>query len=210
MQVSIAYDLDRGLNLDTSSHSYRYGGIDFGAPSPVLAAWLTVGQQRVDLLVGQKDDLGWPSAVPGDTTFFRTSGRRVGDGLLLGYPPGLTFQDFMLEIGTDVTTLGALDQPGRVEFDQLVSGGRLTLDSYYQPSDTFAFGQMVFAPLSASVWEGIPEPSTWSVLMLGVGSIGLALRRKRGVSGPFESESSTISKDQSPNKTPDFLPTAPG
>jgi len=50
-------------------------------------------------------------------------------------------------------------------------------------SDTSNAGGHVWAifTLSAGVAGGVPEPSTWAMMLLGFGGIGLAMRRKRKV-----------------------------
>jgi hypothetical protein len=64
------------------------------------------------------------------------------------------------------------------------NGADFVLAGVTDPSgDTSQSPSLVWAIFTPSVAVGVPEPSTWAMMLLGFGAIGLAARRRRKVAG---------------------------
>jgi hypothetical protein len=61
--------------------------------------------------------------------------------------------------------------------------GAFSWAGYSPTSATFVFTAQgnQFTSFSASAFAGVPEASTWAMMMLGVGALGMALRRRNAV-----------------------------
>ena len=65
-----------------------------------------------------------------------------------------------------------------------------TLSLHFTADDTsndvsHAATSVTFAPGVSNTVSGVPEPATWAMLLIGLGGIGLAMRRKHALSTPL-------------------------
>ena len=71
---------------------------------------------------------------------------------------------------------------GGVEEEFAASFGDVTpFDNGVDGDHAFVIGGLNFKPVTINVFHGIPEPSTWAVMITGFGLAGAALRRRRRV-----------------------------
>jgi hypothetical protein len=106
-----------------------------------------------------------------------------GGYLINGAQTQVSFNQAQPMFGTN------LDEPGSVTFD-------------LNPGDTYGFyihtgdstegaGTITFRLTSSSLPSAVPEPTVWSMLLMGFGSVGAALRRRRAVGRAVPHSSAT-------------------
>lgn len=85
---------------------------------------------------------------------------------------GPNFAEFTSDLGHTVSWNG---------ISKLVVGGQEVTDfAAYSPDTAFDFVRGYVAPTA-----GVPEPTIWALMILGFGSAGAALRRRRGTASAF-------------------------
>jgi hypothetical protein len=149
---------------------------------------------------------GWSLAVPGDTFSSNWTLANLGNNVITGMTfngvPGNT----VFDIVTDPTlspgsarggSIGSVDGPLGMTVDALYSnqlqvGGVFYGDLYTQLGLTFGGGglgggsSLTFVAdtdnaeaARGGIVPGVPEPGTWAMMILGFGTIGFAMRRRR-------------------------------
>lgn len=147
---------------------------DLALPAPVLytidiftpSAPLTAGQ-------GRTNDFWYDEYLPlGNGKWENLSG--ADD---LGADNACCFSGDPIDVFGNVTTTSVLekvtykqDPRGYVEFDW---PGDIWIEETLDPADV---GKPYFLEIFASV---VPEPSTWAMYILGLGTVGIMLRRRR-------------------------------
>ncbi len=125
---------------------------------------------------GETSGFGGFLGIPLQPSLFDTSGVTIDGSLFPGFdafpqlspiPYSLVPGDLALEYGA-----GAAVHYGYARFN-----GDGTFDIAFESTpDTAIIGG---APITGPL--GVPEPATWAVMLLGVGAIGGAMRRRRGL-----------------------------
>ena len=112
-------------------------------------------------------DLVANTAASGSTGLFALTGKVVGDEVEL-YATNYTINDLEQTYLYGITDiLSARTDPLGESFSQLAIA----------PTDA-TFKGVAFAPTSAA-----PEPSSWLLMIAGLGTLGVALRRRSGLYG---------------------------
>jgi len=118
------------------------------------------------------------------------SGTFVIDFLAAGRPPrdgcctGNALYEVLLDgnvIFSDATTTGQLFTARTTNPFELISGNLYSLSFHGIPNGPDNTAYIDDVRLTAAA---VPEPSTWAMLLLGFGAVGLTVRRRKAVVGP--------------------------
>ncbi|QDZ06491.1 DUF1194 domain-containing protein [Sphingomonas panacisoli] len=104
-----------------------------------------------------------------------------GDGATNEGADTLTARNAALALGVDqINGLPILGESGLLAFYQNnVQGGA---GSFTQPAATFAdFDAAIKAKIGRELVGGVPEPTTWAMMVMGFGAVGFSLRRRNKV-----------------------------
>jgi hypothetical protein len=127
--------------------------------------------------VNSQNDLSTISASGTNSYFFEFTGNVSQATSFLGnlnISGPVTISSDIVGVSGTTLTESAVDDLGGVTFN--VTPGYLYLLKVTGPAGAG------FVANVSSVVSAAPEPSTWALMMLGVGAIGLMMRRRRGVS----------------------------
>lgn len=190
--LTLTMDTSRGFRDDYPNTRVYYG---FGADSPGKAVFTLNG---FSYELGSASDTTAFSGLEKNNTptrdglggsFVSTRLRPVMDGVFTEFEGSLSFG---LSLAAD--TFGAVDfeEPFTFSGAPLAERGHLqiTLRNTAGPSDGYVIGparvadlNLRFDSLSATVDPvvqpgGVPEPSSWAIMILGFGLVGAAVRRR--------------------------------
>lgn len=158
------FDTDEGHLTSSPTGGALAGGSYWGYATPLVEAMLTVN--GVSIAFGGSYYGHVMASNPGGVAFLETGAGEIKSG----HTSFLTFTttDFSGTLPIDVTT----------SFDWAF-GGTGSLQYITSQGDVGAFGQLNASSLSLSVTSGVPEGSTWAMMILGFCGLGLmAYRRK--------------------------------
>ena len=160
LTATFVYDTSRGFETtDGATYDELDGGSSFFTSSPLLSATLTVQNARTG-----KDYLY--SFTPDYYADVYTSAGYLDE---IGYSTA----------GDQTYTYIEPDDAGPTSLSQSFSGTGYGSGSYFDPglTNTKTLDSIVFDTLSVNV-TAVPEPSTWALMIAGVGLVGFALRRR--------------------------------
>jgi hypothetical protein len=169
------YTYDRSLstvNFSGSNYDSSYGGTDYGGPSPIIAATITIN--------------GVTRSIPSDT-YAEAS---VGEYFVLNAARrdtiiATTLTSYQLVIYGELTG-------GPTQLEQNFGPVALTNGAGYfayklQNTDTGVFthnAEATFGNITSyqiSDVAAVPEPASWAMLIAGFGLVGATSRRRRAV-----------------------------
>ncbi|MEO5939097.1 MAG: DUF1194 domain-containing protein [Sphingomonas sp.] len=104
-----------------------------------------------------------------------------GDGATNDGADTLAARNAALAAGIDqINGLPILGEAGLLAFYQTnVQGGA---GSFTTPADSFAtFDAALKSKIGRELTGGVPEPTTWAMMVMGFGAVGFSLRRRRNV-----------------------------
>lgn len=114
-----------------------------------------------------------------------TSGISVIDlNLTVAHPTGFTYKKTgdiiaIATLGKYFGAYGGYDSFGFAMIDALSSSHPASTDLAY------SYGQKIYDTYNTQVYafntSGVPEPSSWAIASVGIGTLGAALRRRRAV-----------------------------
>lgn len=152
-----------------SDYLFRAGGTAYGASSPIVSATLTINGHTTTFSPGWSDEV------------FYESSYRAGDpqDLLVEAVGAVWGQNGFSGEGINVGTIGQnLFTSAGGGTSLLLSDGTATITPDDIPSTVL--------PTIGGDGPAVPEPSTWTMLILGFGLLGTLLRRVRGTELPSE------------------------
>lgn len=184
-----------GQTLSTVPDTYTTGRLDVLSGAPTGGLTLVAGAAGKNLAIGADDT---HNLLPcGDLTCADPNGYGEGAFAVLFSGP-VSYFGFQQLFSTDVgkfTTLDFFDTTGGLIQRVTVNTGRFsvgfaraggvkdiagvsvfTADPGGLSYDNFVFDDPAAAPVSG----GVPEPSTWALMIAGFGLAGAALRRREG------------------------------
>ena len=153
-------------------------GRDYGELAPMISQ-LTINNKTVRILGqrgGQVDHLGPNSAQ--SLVHHRTEDLLVVTGAV---DEAVIFDVFMNSKSDRFTNSWDYRNPlfHSVQFDDVV-GGYFQYIGYTCATSCLLFNANgSFLPKSILIERGVPEPATWLVMLVGLGAVGLVLRRQR-------------------------------
>jgi hypothetical protein len=156
--VAIVYKFDttQGFTLSSATQNNAWGGWLFGNGSPAIGASITIGGQTETLGGGE---YGIINGTNNASYSFQSHEADESD------------QRYVYSSITAVS--GALPASITSAFTYEVQPGDNAFGYFHLSDQTFG----AFIPTSIS--ESVPEPSTWALMLLGVGGLGVATHRRR-------------------------------
>ena len=151
-----------GANL----YDYAYGGATFAAASPILGASLTIAGKTVAFPVGGSEEIYVATNMVEVVSIRDFAGPGSLSGLL---------QLFVHHEGTPPSIETALSEDAT---DPLyLSLGNMSIGN--QAGTIVAYGNL--ASTHVTIAPGVPEPAAWVMMLVGLGGLGVMIRRRRSL-----------------------------
>jgi PEP-CTERM motif-containing protein len=175
--AKFVFDTSMGTEVNTSSQHYVSGGVGLGAPSPAISATLTIGSTTISV------PTSWDAEIyTHDQTAF---GFGEQNHVVIDYVNNAavySYRDLQAYVfGSSGTIPFSLDGP----FSYTIAAGDSGYLSYSGSVYDYVTAQQIESLTingdvsTLTVSSGVPEPSTWTMLMLGFAGVGwMAYRRK--------------------------------
>lgn len=161
------FDTSLGTPYDPTGRYEVYGGALYGTTTPVISASLTINGMTYSVPVNSSGYLEF------DNPTSSSGGFRVDGGVFTDSSGNYRLDNTIYSTSSSAPFLTSLNtsfsysfQPGDGE------GGEFTVASE----------MITLSPLSVTVTDAVPEPSTWAMMILGFAGIGfLAYRPKNNL-----------------------------
>jgi hypothetical protein len=173
------------VNVNSSTNPAGTYFITSGLTSPITASFGQVGIPAgtfQDLFVFQSpfNGTGSGAVTTGTTVYANTADTDITSVLINGLAATATFFDAMNTVCTDPGT-GTCGQSEQFS----ITGVPITMSSIDNPVyntitvNGVSRGNGSFGGQATLVAGAVPEPATWSMMLLGFGGMGAALRRRK-------------------------------
>ncbi len=174
--AKFVFDTTKGYAYDYPGYyQYAYGGSAYGNASPVISATVTIGSKTVAV------PSSYFSEVYSQNPGYYGSGEQYhlaesysydGNNYQYGYSQSYVY-------GNSGTIPYSLTGP----FKYTLAGGDYGYQNYENYAYNYTSGQQIYTYVNAdvsslTVTSGVPELSTWAMLMLGFAGLGFAGYRR--------------------------------
>lgn len=158
------YDLSLGQIITSPTSYITFGGDQFGAPSPVLSATLTIGGTSRNVLSDSSATFVWVNQPVSSQIMSGADHRTSGVG-------GITVLDYI--------TIDGLFPAGIDAFPNFTLSALSYSDAYFEniAPDNSIIERYEAVLTSVNIASAVPEPATWAMMIIGFGFVGAALRR---------------------------------
>lgn len=175
--AKFVFDTSMGTEVNTGSQHYISGGTGFGTTSPAISATLTIGSTTISVPTNYSAEIYTHDQAAigfGEQNHFVSD--YVNNSALYSYR---VLQAYVF--GSSGSIPFSLDGP----FSYTIAAGDSGYLSYSGSVYDYAAAQQIESLTingdvsTLTVSSGVPEPSTWTMLMLGLAGVGwMACRRK--------------------------------
>jgi hypothetical protein len=174
-QAVYVFDTSLGETFNSPTWNYALGGKFFGSPSPALSATLTINNITFAFT---PNNYGFIQGISDTASLIQHEVKRLSsDGPLSEYA-NLIHRLYRFN---DSLYPASLTGPFSHTIDFRDDIFAIVQIHYRNPANGryIAFVDANFAPTSVTISSGVPEPSTWAMMILGFAGIGfIAYRRK--------------------------------
>jgi hypothetical protein len=174
-QATYVFDTSLGETLNSPGWSYALGGSFFGSPSPGLSATLTINNVSFTFTPSQ---FGFIQGINDVASLIQHEVKRQSsDGPLAEYA-NLIHRLYRFN---DSLYPASLTGPFSHTVDFRDDIFAIVQIEYRNPLNGLytAFVHADFAPTSVTISSGVPELSTWAMMLLGFASIGYGVYRRK-------------------------------
>ncbi|MEH2608016.1 PEPxxWA-CTERM sorting domain-containing protein [Bradyrhizobium sp. AZCC 1693] len=168
------FDTSLGETLNSPGWNYALGGSFFGSPSPALSATFTINNVSLDFVPNK---LGFIQGIHDTGSLIQHDIKRLAQ---LG-PTTETVNLIHRLDRLDSLFPSSLDGPFSHTVDSK-DGIFAIVDIEYRNFVTGMYSAYVHArltPTNVTISSGVPEPSTWAMMILGFAGIGYGVYRRR-------------------------------
>ena len=174
---TVTYPSPGGLFYSSASLHVLYGGDYFAVPNPVSGR-ITINGVTREMSGGVYSDHSLALLTPGSRSY-------IGDQVC-GSTCSTALTNYLFSDARSV--IGSLDFTAPVNVEKQTGddayGGFLVLSHQAYGGTIYDTRiQFVIQSVTGALAGAVPEPSTWAMMLLGVGGIGGAMRRRRQLNG---------------------------
>ena len=189
LDLSIAYNFNETFATDIAPPSIAVGNF-YTEAYTANTTTLNFGNQSLTITGGQffftRTDSGALSNIRYDLSLHEFDGISFGNGVGIGIdlfgPPFIQSETLGIptaNINTAGSNQGLANLNHFANWDTSASNPFLLSGANY--SDIEVYGSPLRASLSTQFVSGVPEPSTWLMMIMGFGLVAIASRRRRTI-----------------------------